>query len=282
VLAEADRDVMYDPVQNEGLFLFVVSQPIGDSTPEDWVAARMAEPVPEQGCATPEPITVDGATGLIGAGDCDLAVVTTAGRGYEIFFYNDHAFDALYDRAWFEEVLATIQLQPEDAVDVAPPPPLNQAFTSQVHGITLSYPEGWIARGATEPWRDRPGVPQFTDPGYDVLRDPVLDDRVFLDITSQPIGDATPADWLAAIPAGSGCTTAEPITVDGAPGVIGANDCNVVWVTTAGRGYTIELFRSNDDPAAVAPYDRAWFEEVLATIQLQPGDAVDAAPSATP
>ena len=53
-------------------------------------------------------------------------------------------------------------------------------------------------------------------------------------------------------------------------------------VTTAGRGYWIWLRRSDDDPAAVAPYDRAWFEEVLATVQLHPEDAVDVAPSATP
>jgi hypothetical protein len=33
-----------------------------------------------------------------------------------------------------------------------------------------------------------------------------------------------------------------------------------------------------DDPPAVAPYDRAWFKEVLATVQLQPEDAVDVAP----
>ncbi len=46
-------------------------------------------------------------------------------------------------------------------------------------------------------------------------------------------------------------------------------------VTTDGRGYWIWLRTSNDDPAAVAPYDRAWFEEVLATVQLHPEDAVD-------
>ena len=32
------------------------------------------------------------------------------------------------------------------------PPPLTQTFTSQVHGISVSYPEGWTARAATEPW----------------------------------------------------------------------------------------------------------------------------------
>ena len=31
------------------------------------------------------------------------------------------------------------------------PPPLTQSFTSQMHGISMSYPEGWTARAATEP-----------------------------------------------------------------------------------------------------------------------------------
>ena len=66
------------------LFLTFASQPIGDSTPEDWVAEQMAS---EEGCGTrTEPIVVDGATGLIGV-DCDVAVVTTAGRGYWIQLY---------------------------------------------------------------------------------------------------------------------------------------------------------------------------------------------------
>ena len=47
------------------LFLILASQPIGDSTPEDWVAEQMAS---DEGCTTTEPITVDGGTGLIG---CD-------------------------------------------------------------------------------------------------------------------------------------------------------------------------------------------------------------------
>ena len=47
------------------LNLVFASRPLGDSTPEDWVAEQMAGP---EGCPTTEPITIDGATGLIGAG----------------------------------------------------------------------------------------------------------------------------------------------------------------------------------------------------------------------
>ena len=35
-------------------------------------------------------------------------------------------------------------------------PPLPQSFTSQMHGISVSYPEGWTIEAATEPWTDGP------------------------------------------------------------------------------------------------------------------------------
>jgi hypothetical protein len=44
----------------------------------------------------------------------------------------------------------------------------------------------------------------------------------------------------------------------------------------------IILYTSGDDPAAVAGYDQAYFSDILATMQLQPEDAVDTAPSASP
>ena len=155
-------------------------------------------------------------------------------------------------------------------------PPLTQSFTSTQHGISLSYPEGWTARAATEPWTDRPGVPQSVHPGFDALLDPVLTDHLFLAITSQPIGDSTPEDWIAGQMASDEvCAPTEPIAVDGATGLIGGDGCDEAVVTTGGRGYRIQLLTSDDDPAAVAAYGRAWFEEVLATVQLHPEDAVD-------
>ena len=173
----------------------------------------------------------------------------------------------------------------EAPVSAAPspvsPPPLTQTFTSQMHGISVSYPEGWIARAATEPWPGT-GGPHFPDPYADLMYDAATEGNVFLVLGSRPIGDSTPDEWVAKTVADDeGCSATEPIAVDGATGLI-SPDCNIVWVTTAGRGYRIRLFTSNDDPLAVAPYDRAWFEEVLATVQLQPEDAVDAPPSATP
>jgi hypothetical protein len=163
-------------------------------------------------------------------------------------------------------------------------PPLTQSFTSAVHGISVSYPEGWIARAATEPWTDcLLCTPVFSDPHADMLHDPVAGDGLFLRIASQPIGDSTPEDWVAAQMAGDDrCTTTEPIIVDGATGLGGGETCNVAVVTTAGRGYYIGLYVSPDNADLVAQYDRAWFEEVLATVQLHPEDAVDSGASPSP
>jgi len=111
----SDIDVLYDPNLNSGgPFLAIASQPIGDSTPEDWISAQMSS---EEGCSTHMAVTIDGFTGQIGRDGCDVAVVTAAGRGYWIQLYTGSEAPATYDHAWFEEVLATVQLYPEDAAD---------------------------------------------------------------------------------------------------------------------------------------------------------------------
>jgi hypothetical protein len=164
----------------------------------------------------------------------------------------------------------------EPAESAAAAPPLTQSFTSAIHGISVSYPEGWIARAATEPWTESTLSLLFDKADIDVLYDPVLTDHLFLSIASQPIGDSTPEEWVVAQMASQeGCTAAEPVVVDGATGLIGPEGCDVAAVATAGRGYWISLLRSDDDPPAVAAYDRGWFEDVLAGVQLQPADALD-------
>ena len=162
-------------------------------------------------------------------------------------------------------------------------PPLTQSFTSPLLGYSVSYPDGWTAEAATEPWTGGPSTHPVTDPQADRLYHPTLTDHLFLTITSQPIGDSTPEDWIAQQMAESPeCTTTKPIAVDEASGLIGSEGCDLAIVTTAGRGYWISLRASKDDPSAVAPFDRAWFEEVLATVQLHPEDAVDRSPSPSP
>jgi hypothetical protein len=116
-----------------------------------------------------------------------------------------------------------------------------------------------------------------------MLLRPPEDDGLFFRIASQPIGGSTPQAWVAAQMASDDrCTTTEPITVDGANGLSGGDSCLVVVVTAAGRGYHIDLWMSPGDRDLVAQYNRAWFERVVATVQLHPEDAVGVAPSASP
>jgi hypothetical protein len=173
---------------------------------------------------------------------------------------------------------------PEPSPSPPAPPPLTQTFTSTLHGISLSYPEGWTARAATEPWTDCLYCTlALTNTQLDMLHRPPDDDSLFFRIASQPIGESAPEDWVAAqMASDERCTTTEPIIVDGATGLSGGDTCLVAVVTTAGRGYHIDLWMSPNDLDLVAQYDRAWFEEVLATVQLHPEDAVDVAPSASP
>ncbi len=166
-------------------------------------------------------------------------------------------------------------------------PLLTQSFTSQMHGISVSYPEGWTIEAAAEPWMDGPNSHSFDNPQDDHLKHPAWETtEVFMTLASQPIGDSSPEDWIAEQMAQweelEGCTAYEPIAVDGASGRIGGEGCDLAVVTTDGRGYWIALRAWNKDQSAVAPFDRGWFEEVLATVQLQPEDAVNVAPSASP
>jgi hypothetical protein len=160
-------------------------------------------------------------------------------------------------------------------------PPLTGGFTSEMHGISIAYPATWLTRPATEPWTS--GFLDFGNEAGDALYEPSNPGNIWLTLASQPLGDRTPAEWEADVwqylidddPGAAECAAAtEPITIDGAPGVIA---CNLVLVTDGGRGYSLLLYVSDDDPSDAEVYDEAWFASVLATVQLQPEAAVDAA-----
>jgi len=154
------------------------------------------------------------------------------------------------------------------------PPPLTPSFTSSVHGYSVSYPEGWTVRAATEPWTQSTFPLDLERFDIDILYEPSsYAGGVFLAIASQPIGDSTPEDWVASqMSIEEGCSAHTAVTVDGFAGQIGRYDCNVAVVTAAGRGYWFQLYTGSEAPLA---YDNAWFEEVLATVELYPEDAVD-------
>jgi hypothetical protein len=160
------------------------------------------------------------------------------------------------------------------------PPALTGTFTSDLHGVSLSYPAGWSTRPATEPWTDS-SPPDFSEAAGDLIFDPVKEDHLFLALASQPLGAASFDDWLTAFLSSEGCTRTTRALVEGADRAFGT-DCDVVLFSADGRGYVIALLTSNDD-ADLRSFDAsAWLEEVLATVQLMPADAVDVAPTASP
>jgi hypothetical protein len=173
-------------------------------------------------------------------------------------------------------------LAPTPSPTVAPsqPPPLTGSFTSSIHGISLSYPAGWSTRPATEPWTTEPR-PLFSDPNVDILHDPVLDDHLSVGVASQPLAGKAGDQWAADFLAGEVCGPTEPVTIDGAAGLLSEGQCTIAAVASDGRGYFVWLLRSDDEPWLDQVYDRAWFEQLLATVDLRPEDAVDSAPSSS-
>ena len=152
-------------------------------------------------------------------------------------------------------------------------PPLSESFTSTRHGISLATPAGWTTQPATEAWDGRP-FPNYGDPDVDLIQDPVHQGGLWLMVASKPLEAADPDQWPVDQLAALECVTV-PLSVDGATGLIGATfdrtDCSAVFFTSSGRGYMIRLYDSTGLPG----YDRAWFDEVLATVDLRPEDAVD-------
>ena len=160
------------------------------------------------------------------------------------------------------------------------PPPLAETFRSSINGLSISYPSGWSVNPADAPWTDQ--EPRFDSSAGDILYDPALTDHLFVWVGSQSLdgqaGDAWAAEGMSRPELGCG-STPEPITVDGADGVF----CEGLALVSVGdRGYAFMLYTSSDDPSVPRVYDRAWFETVLESVQLQPQDAVDATPSASP
>jgi hypothetical protein len=168
---------------------------------------------------------------------------------------------------------------PSASPDPSAPPPLGGSFTSTIHGISVSYPTGWVTVPATEPWTAASEVYNFSSPDFDHIHDPVLEDHLFLELASQPLagktGDAWISDFLGA-PEGCEGAPTEPITIDGASGLICAG---LTAVAIGDRGYYLRLSTSGDEPWLSTYYDQAWFRGVLDTVQLDPAAAVDASAS---
>jgi hypothetical protein len=161
-------------------------------------------------------------------------------------------------------------------------PALTERYTSAIHGISAAYPSGWTVFPASGPWTPGSGLP--SECGDDTCADHIYQRETnspFLDFASQSLGGRSGEQWAAEVlkaPALEATCPAEtePVTIDGAPGMIATLCPNglltaLAWV--GNRGYFIVLYRIDD---------LDWFKEVLAAIELHPEDAIDAVPSSSP
>ena len=138
---------------------------------------------------------------------------------------------------------------------------------SNLHGISVSYPERWVPKAATEPWPEG-GIVQQQTPFGDVIEDGSTGDTAFLALASQPLAGRSLDEVVAGYGPFTECGSPEPVVVDGAQGVVGS-ECPMALVTAEDRVFLIWLYRI-DDPE--------WFKQILATVQLDPAAALDAAP----
>jgi hypothetical protein len=104
-------DVIYEQ-ESDSPFIAVASQPLGDSTYEEWMADQLQVFVDDDPVctATTEQIIVDGSPGNLEE-DCMIAFTSAGDRGYLIWLYRDN------DRMFFDAILETVDLVPEDAVE---------------------------------------------------------------------------------------------------------------------------------------------------------------------
>ena len=92
--------------------------PLGDLTMEQLAAMAF----PARSCqGTGSAMKIDGADALVDSSDnCLTAIVASGGRGYLIGAVWDYSLTELRTvdwSGWFEDVLATVHLEPDKAVD---------------------------------------------------------------------------------------------------------------------------------------------------------------------
>ena len=108
------------------------------------------------------------------------------------------------------------------SVAAAARPALTETFSSNLHGMSVSYPEGWVPRAATELWPADDFV-QMESPFGDVIEDGSTGDTAFLALASQPLAGRSLDELVAGYGPFTECGSPEPVVVDGAQGVVGPN-----------------------------------------------------------
>jgi hypothetical protein len=118
-------DPSVDSFSGPNLAIYAASQKLATSTtPKKWLDEYVSDATLEfsnrPDCATvkTEAIVVDGATGVMNY-SCSVvlidAIVTSGGRGYAFSLQGDSV-----DKAWMLDLLKTVKLHPESAIDTPP------------------------------------------------------------------------------------------------------------------------------------------------------------------
>lgn len=120
-------DVIFDPSLGDDVYLALVSEPLGGLSGRDWVGGplfRSAGICADATGANGGSFTLDGASGSIGSCGSPSAggyhvMVATDTRGYLIYLHvaDERALQKIYDWDFFENMLETVDLRPEDALD---------------------------------------------------------------------------------------------------------------------------------------------------------------------
>ena len=143
-------------------------------------------------------------------------------------------------------------------------PALTETYVSDAHGISVGYPAGWQVRAATEPWVT--GELLQAQPFADVIYEKESD-TPFIALTSSPLRDKQLASWTVEFINTRPCGDIEDHTIAGQDGYITeCEDGAHAVVGSGGRAYVIWLYRISD-------FD--WFKEILETVQLDPGAALN-------
>ena len=169
------------------------------------------------------------------------------------------------------------------SASAVPLPALTQTFVSPRNGFSVHYPAGWTVTPATAGWPANTYLP-YGNPALDTL---ARSGVARLTLASQPLGPGeTEEAWIAAFfrpfdgpkPCGGDHTSWPRLDISGVSGYLDAVACPVpadskisvrdvsydALVFSGGRVYQIGLD---------GDVDLAYFEALLATVQLDPSKA---------
>jgi hypothetical protein len=90
-------------------------------------------------------------------------------------------------------------------------------------------------------------------------------------LASTPLAGQDLEEWAADLVESQECGPSEPVTIDDVEGVMYAG-CSAAMVAAEDRVYLIWLYANLDDPA-IESVDNGAFDDILASVQLDPGGA---------